>query len=158
MLELALEDNSRFEISRLDIERAGWSYTSETLRLLRAQLPAGTQIHFLMGQDSLRDFPNWHQPGEIARQVRLGVALRPGVEASIEVVNRAVPETIGVIDLVPVPLIGVSSREIRERVRDGKTIRYLVLPAVADYVALHGLYRDEPGQPDVDTEALPPVH
>jgi nicotinate-nucleotide adenylyltransferase len=141
MLTLALAGAPCFEVSTVDLDRPGPSYTAESLRVLRGQLPADCELYFLIGQDSLRDFPTWHAPDEIARQARLGVALRPGVTTTVEAVNRAVPETIGRIELVPVPLIEVASRAIRANIRAGGPYRFQVPPAVADYIAARGLYR-----------------
>lgn len=143
MLRLSIDGADTFEISTVDLDREGWSFTADSLRILRRQLPGEAELHFLMGQDSLRDFPTWNRPGKIAQQARLGVALRPGVEVRIDDVERAVPETRGRVELVQIPLIGVSSTEIRANVRDGGPYRYQVLPAVADYIEAQGLYRDD---------------
>lgn len=142
MLRLALEDAPMFAISTLDLERSGFSYTSDTLRIMRDTLPSSAELYLLIGQDSLRDFPTWHAPGAIARLARLGVALRPGVEASVAAVNHAVPETIGRVDVVPTPLIGVSSRELRATIARGGPYRFQVPPAVAEYIARHDLYQE----------------
>ena len=142
MLELALEGAPHFSVSTIDIERAGWSYTADSLAILREAYPNDHEWYFLMGQDSLRDFPNWHRPDLIAAQARLGVALRPNVLVSVEETARSVPETRGRVELVSVPLIGVSSRELREVIRRKGPFRYQVLPSVADYIVAHGLYRD----------------
>jgi nicotinate-nucleotide adenylyltransferase len=144
MLELAIRDQPAFTISRIDLERPGHSFTARSLEILRARLAPDVELHFLMGQDSLRDFPNWRFPDQIARQVRLGVAQRPGFDVSVEAVERAVPETAGRIELVPIPLIGVSSRDLRRRICAGEPYRYQVLPDVADYIERSGLYLDVP--------------
>jgi nicotinate-nucleotide adenylyltransferase len=141
MLDLAIAGAPHFSISRIDIERAGLSYTAESLAILRRSFPSDCELYFLMGQDSLRDFPNWHRPDLIARQARLGVALRPGVSVSVEQIASAVPETRGRVELVSVPLIGISSRDLRRQIRDGGPFRYQVLPDVADYIMDHQLYR-----------------
>lgn len=141
MLRLAIRRSPTFSISMIDLERPGFSYTAKSLELLAQSLPENTEMYFIMGQDSLRDFPNWHRPDLIAKQVKLGVALRPGVEVHVEDIERAVPEAAGRIEIVPVPLIGIASRDIRWRVAHGKPFRYQVLPLVADYIQEHGLYR-----------------
>lgn len=143
MLELAIADTPSFSISMVDLERPGYSYTSKSLEILRNNLTESAELFFLMGQDSLRSFPQWHRPDLIARQVRLGVAQRPGFEVSIDELKRAVPEIDGRIELVPIPLIGISSSDIRERVRNNEPYYYQVLPSVADYIRRHGLYRGD---------------
>jgi nicotinate-nucleotide adenylyltransferase len=140
MLELSMDGSPHFAISTIDIDRAGFNYTADSLRLLQQAYPSGCELYFLMGQDSLRDFPNWHRPDLIAEQARLGVALRPGFEVSVEEINAAVPQTTSRIDLVHVPLIGISSRELRENIRSGGPFRFQVVPKVADYIEEHGLY------------------
>lgn len=140
MLELALASNPRFAISTVDLERTGPSFTADSLEILRQRYPGAT-LYFLMGQDSLRDLPTWHEPNRIARQAYLGVALRPEVRLDVEAIVRQVGEARDRIDLVNVPLIGISSQEIRRRVREGLPIRYQVPPEVERYIVEHGLYR-----------------
>jgi nicotinate-nucleotide adenylyltransferase len=142
MLRLSLTDTAAFTISTIDIDRPGASYTADSLRELQDDAGPDCELLFLMGQDSLRDFPTWHRPDLIAQRARLVVALRPGVSITPAEVELAVPEARGRIQLVPVPLIGVSSRELRAAVRAGGPYRYQVLPAVADYIEQRRLYRD----------------
>lgn len=142
MLRLSIDDAPDFEISTIDLDRDGWSYTADSLRMLRETTVGEFELYFLMGQDSLRDFPTWNRPGLIAAQARLGVALRPGIEVNVADIEREVPEARNRIDLVSIPLIGVSSTEIRANVRSGGPYRYQVLPVVADYIEAHRLYRD----------------
>lgn len=141
MIERSIAGTPGFAVSRIDIDRGGYSYTVESLPRVHAAYPDVDEMYFLMGEDSLRDFPTWRSPGEIAALARLGVAQRPGVEVDIAAIERAVPQTRGRIELVEVPLIGVSSRDIRARAQAGLPIRFQVLPAVADYIAERGLYQ-----------------
>lgn len=141
MVELAIDGNPAFAISYVDLERGGLSYTADSLEILREQYP-DQQLYFLMGQDSLRDLPNWHDPNRIARLARLGVALRPGVEVDVNRIVQQVPDAAGRIDLVDVPLIQIASRVIRERVRSGLPIRYQVPRSVELFIAHRGLYRE----------------
>lgn len=140
MLDLAIANSPHFSISTIDLERPGPSYTAESLAFMQHDLGPDCELYLLMGQDSLRDFPNWHRPGDIARIARLGVALRPDVNVSIDEVEQAVPETRDRIHLVNVPLIGISSSEIRMNVSQRGPYRFQVLPAVADYIEAHQLY------------------
>lgn len=141
MLEMGIAGNTNFAVSYGDLERAGLSYTADSLGILRQQY-ADHVIYFLMGQDSLRDLPNWHDPNRIARQALLGVALRPGVEVDLDRIVHQVPDAAGRIELVDVPLIQIASRTIRQRVREGRPIRYQVPREVEEYIVRHGLYRD----------------
>ena len=142
MLRLATAGSQSFLVSTIDIDRPGVSYTAATLKVLQDQFGQECQLHFLMGQDSLRDFPTWHRPDLIAQRANLVVALRPGVRVSVEEIETAVPSARGRIRLVPVPLIGISSRELRAAIHTGGPYRYQVLPAVADYIERTHLYRD----------------
>lgn len=139
MVEMAVGDNPRFGISYVDLEREGLSYTADSLEIISRSFPS-QEIYFLMGQDSLRDLPNWHDPNRIARQARLGVALRPGVQVDVEGIVRQVPDAAGRIELIDVPLIQIASRLIRQRVRDGAPITYQVPEEVESYILRHRLY------------------
>jgi nicotinate-nucleotide adenylyltransferase len=148
MLELAIGDTPDFSICRIDIDRDGPSYTADTVELLKAGFGDDVELYFLMGHDSLRDLPRWHQPWRITQHARLGVARRPGVMVSLDDVYAAIPSTRNRIDLVDVPLIGVSSTDIRQAVATGGPFRFQVMPAVADYIVAKGLYDLSPsGQP-----------
>lgn len=140
MLETALAGNPCFSVSAIDLKRPGPSFTADSLGIVHRDYPEST-LYFLMGQDSLRDLPTWHDPNRIARQAFLGVALRPEVTLDVEAVVRQVPEARGRIDLVNVPLIGISSQSIRQRVREGLPIRYQVPLEVEHYIYQQGLYR-----------------
>lgn len=140
MLRLALADNPAFEISTLDLERDGPSYTADLLELLAKREP-GAELVFLMGEDSLRDLPTWHQPERILLRAEIGVALRPGVGADLEALYALLPAARGRVTVVPTPLIGVSSTDIRRRVAAGEPIRYQVPDAVLAYILRTGLYR-----------------
>ena len=140
MLRLALAERPAFEVSAADMERDGPSYTADLLALLREEL-APERFFFLMGNDSLRDLPTWHQPARIAELAELGVAARPGVLIDLEAIERAVPAVRGRVHLVPTPLIEIASRDIRRRVQQGEPITFQVPLAVERYIREHGLYR-----------------
>jgi nicotinate-nucleotide adenylyltransferase len=140
MLESVLSSDPAFGISYIDIENQGPSYTAESMRRHQERFP-DAELVFLMGQDSFRDLPYWHKPGEIAQLVRIGVALRPGVVVDVEYVYQRVPELEGRVDFVNVPLIQIASSEIRRRVRNDEPIRYHVPPIVEEYIRKRELYR-----------------
>lgn len=141
MLQLALGDSPWFAISLVDMQRPGPSYTADTLAILRRELEPA-ELVFLMGSDSLRDLPTWHEPHRIVAQAEIGVARRPGIEVDLEQIYAYIPNARGRIHLVDVPLIGISSTDLRERVRTGRPISYQVPLPVEHYIAEHGLYRD----------------
>lgn len=143
MLNIAIKDCPAFEICTVDLDRPGSSYTATTLEILAEDYGAEADLYFLMGQDSLRDFPTWRDPGKIASLARLGVALRPYVSVTLDEIQREVPETVGRIHLVQVPLIELSSRNIRHRIQAGLPFRFQVPGGVANYIEANGLYQYE---------------
>jgi nicotinate-nucleotide adenylyltransferase len=139
MLELALADNSAFAISTVDLDRPGPSFTADLLALLAAEL-SPVSLVFLMGSDSLRDFPTWHEPDRIIALAELGVARRPAAAADLNEIIAAVPFARDRIHFVDVPLIGISATDIRRRVASGLPISYQVPRAVEEYIEERGLY------------------
>jgi nicotinate-nucleotide adenylyltransferase len=145
MLRLAIAGNPAFAVSTLDLDRPGPSYTADLLALLHEVQPAACLV-FLMGEDSLRDLPTWHQPDRIVALAEIGVAIRPEIETDLETIYRQIPAARGRITIVPTTLVDISSSELRRRVRNGEPIRYQVPAAVEDYVLTHGLYRSVPSK------------
>lgn len=153
MLELALAGSPNDEISTLEIERAGPSYTADTLEQLQQAL-APASLVFMLGEDSLRDLPTWRDPERILRAAELAVAGRPGIEANVEELARALPGLQDRLTLAPLDELPISSSEIRRRVASGESIAGLVPPAVADYIARRGLYHAGPRgteDPEIDS-------
>jgi nicotinate-nucleotide adenylyltransferase len=144
MLTLALAGSPFDEISTIDIDRAGPSFTADTLELLAEEVAPATLV-FLMGEDSLRDLPTWHDPERILRAAELAVAGRPGVDADIDVIGREIPELRGRAHLAVIKEIPVSSSEIRERVRKNLPITGLLPAVVETYIQEHGLYASSSG-------------
>ena len=140
MLDLALADDPTVEISTIDLERLGPSYTADLLTTLQERLP-DCRLVFLMGEDSLRDLPSWRDPERIVRLAELGVATRPGVEFDLEDVYRQIPNARGFVFVVETVQLSISSSDIRRRVRQGAPIRYQVPVAVERYITERGLYR-----------------
>ncbi len=140
MLRLALVDAPRFEICTVDLDRAGPSYTSDMLALVADRFAPATLV-FLMGEDSLRDLPNWHEPDRIVAIAELGVARRPAIAFEREEVFRAVPAARDRVQIVPVPLIDISSAMIRSRIAADRPYDYFIPGAVANYIRVHNLYR-----------------
>jgi nicotinate-nucleotide adenylyltransferase len=141
MVRLAVGSNAHFAVSALETEREGPSYTAETLAALHEQLAAGSEIFFILGQDSLADLPNWWQPQRIMELARLAVAARTAWEpAHADALEREVPGISQRLVWLDMPRIDISSTAVRERVRRGLPIRYWVPPAVEEYIRQHGLY------------------
>ena len=143
MLELAIKSNPTFALSTVDIDRAGPSYTADSLEQLRKEWGRReeTAMWFIVGSDALLNFPKWHQPERVIAQARLAVVRRPTFDADLAPMEAAVPGLSAAIDWVDAPLIEVSGTDIRKRVAEGLSIRYRVPDAVRDYIASHGLYQ-----------------
>lgn len=139
MLDLALSGSAADQINTIDIERSGPSYTADTLEIL-AECLAPARLFFLMGEDSLRDLPTWHDPERLLRAAELAVAARPGVDADLASIARQIPSVQSRIHLVPTKEIAISSSEIRRRVGEHQSIHGLVPPPVEAYIRDHGLY------------------
>ena len=122
--QAAIQDNPRFVLSRVDIDRTPPHYAVDTLKLLRAQFPAETLV-YLMGGDSLRDLPTWRAPQDfVAACEGIGVMLRPGVEIDLEGLNRRLPGLAEKVRFVTAPLLEISASDIRKRIAQGRPFRY----------------------------------
>lgn len=144
MVELAIAGNDRLAASDVELKRGGVSYTVDTLADLAKACP-DDELTLLVGADNLHDLPNWRRPAELVSLARIAAVRRPG--------NPPVDWAVLPMDLltagvgfheVEIPLIEVSSTMIRERRRQGKSIRYLTPAAVEAYLDHHGLYREPP--------------
>jgi nicotinate-nucleotide adenylyltransferase len=139
MVRLAIEGNTAFELSRLDLDRPPPSYTAD---LLRALVSPDRELFFLVGADILPELPRWREPGAILRLARLVVVNRPGApRPDVSQVERLAAGAGSRVTEVEIPGLAIASRELRERVRAGVPIRYLTPPKVEQYIADHGLYR-----------------
>lgn len=131
MVDLAVRGSHALRVDRTELARPGPSYTAETLALL-TQAEPGVDWVLLLGADAAADFGKWRAPDVIRSQVSCMVAF-----------NRNGMTVPGGFDRVEVPHIDISSTDIRARVRAGRSIRYWVPDAVADYIATHRLYRED---------------
>lgn len=135
MTRQAVADNPTFRLCDIEVQRAGVSYTVETIRALQDRHPE-TDFGLLIGSDSLDHFENWHRPDEIAERVPLVVYKRPGV-----IKQAAAPRFANHVHFVSAPVMEVSGTEVRARRRAGRSIRYLVPTAVRTYIEDNDLYQ-----------------
>lgn len=138
MVELAIAGHESFEASEIELDRPGPHYSFETLERLTAERP-GAELFFLIGADSLADLPGWRKPERICELASLVVVNRPGTPESV-LRTFAPPEGSKAFRHVTMPDVGVASREIRRRVAEGQSVRYLVPRAVEVYLREHRLY------------------
>jgi nicotinate-nucleotide adenylyltransferase len=140
MLKLALKDEPGFELSSIDIDRPGPQYTLDTISLLAQKYPNDELIP-LIGGDSLRDLPTWHNPVElVAACHQIGVMRRPGDSIDLSQLEKHIPGITAKVRFVDAPLLEIASHEIRQRVMEGLPFRYYLLPSVYDYIVAHMLY------------------
>jgi nicotinate-nucleotide adenylyltransferase len=140
MLELAISDAPFDTISTVELDRPGPSYTADTLTAMANELPPAS-LYFLMGEDSLRDLPNWREPERILAAAELAVVGRPGVDVDLKALYLALPASKDRVHLVPTRELAISSSDIRRRVAAGDSITDLVPPSVAAYIADRELYK-----------------
>ena len=142
MVRLAIAGNAHFTADAMEIERSGDTYTFETLEALKAAEPE-TAVTFIVGADSLDYMERWKNPERIFRCCSVAAVPRPGFSGTqlTEKKQELERQFHGRIEIVPAPLIGISSTELRQRLATGKSVRYLIPESVAEYIARHGLYR-----------------
>jgi nicotinate-nucleotide adenylyltransferase len=136
MVRLAIDDEPRFVLSQLELRRTGPSYTVDTLRELQAQR-AGVEWFLVIGQDQYAHFDSWREWQAILGLVTLAIANRPDVPVAPTPMVASVPH-----EAVALPMMDISSTDIRGRIARHLGIDDLVPPAVARYIAQHDLYRE----------------
>lgn len=145
MVQLSLADNPEFELSMIEFERDGPSYTLDTLRILGDQMGPDTKLYFLTGCDALAHLHTWYRPHDLLDEFRLVIMDRPtGSEVPWSAVEERFPDIRRQVQVVHVAQIEISGEDLRRRVRTGRSIRYYVVPAVERYIRDHGLYRGSP--------------
>lgn len=144
MVRLAVRDNPCFDVSRLEVDRPGRTYTVDTLRTLRDHYPDNVDMFFISGADAMFRILEWRDADEVGRLAHLVALTRPGYEIS-DARRRYMRTHASILHLwqLDVTALSVSSTDLREKVRAGKSIRYLVPQVVADYIQEHGLYRED---------------
>ena len=127
-----------FEVDSLELHRAGPSYTIDSVRELAGR-GMSTPVSWLIGADMLQILPKWHRPADLLREVRFVIARRPG--SVIDWLSLPPEFRHLEANVVEAPLMQVSATEIRRRLAQGRSIRYLVPPEVEQYIDEHRLYR-----------------
>lgn len=139
MVRRATEDNPQFEVSAHEMERGGVSYTVDTLRYFKKLYPEH-RLYFITGADTLPEIDTWRSPHEMMELAYFVVAVRPGYTlAGLE--RDFYQQYIERFAFLETPVIGISSTGIRTQVREGRTIRYQVPDAVAEYIYQYKLYQ-----------------
>jgi nicotinate-nucleotide adenylyltransferase len=141
MVKLAIAANPYFKVSTLEIDRSGLSYSIDTVLELKAKLGAKAEIYFIVGPDALAELPQWKEPARLLELCQVVGMSRPGyARTDLRKLEKSVPGASKRIMPVDVPQIDISSTDIRRRVAQGLSIRYLVPEAVEKYITEHKLY------------------
>jgi nicotinate-nucleotide adenylyltransferase len=145
MVELAIAGNDRFAVDRLELERPGPSYTVDTLEALRSRPDAGAapELTLVLSAEAFLGLMTWHEPRRVLELARVVVAPRDGYpDAGPAFLRRHLPDLADRATFLDAPRLRLSASELRERVANGRSLRYLVPDAVAAYIGDHGLYKD----------------
>jgi nicotinate-nucleotide adenylyltransferase len=147
MVRRAIADNPHFKLCTLEVERSGPSYTVDTLTMLRKQLGSEASLFFILGRDTLAELPLWKESQKVVQLCRLVVAPRlvlSEVEGlgsrDLKHLETAIPGLLDKVIQLDMPVIGISSSEIRQRIAQGLPIHYLVPPEVEKYITKQKLY------------------
>jgi nicotinate-nucleotide adenylyltransferase len=142
MVQAAIAGNAAFEMSRIEIDRDGPSYTVDTLAALRAREP-DEPLALILSAESYAELPTWRDPARILELADVIVVPRDGYpDADEGLIAARFPRAPAAIGFLDGPRMRLSASEIRDRAAAGRSVRYLVPDAVATYIGDHGLYQD----------------
>ena len=138
MALLATDSNECFSVSSVEIDRGGESYTSDTIVELEKIYGAGSNCYFITGADAIAEISTWHKSENLPKLAKFIAVSRPGYKLDMSKID---PRFRRCTYLIEVPALAISSTEIRERIRKGKTIKYLVPEIVEKYIYKNELYQ-----------------
>ena len=138
MTVIATASNPRFSVSRIEVDREGPTYAVDTLRQLRDERGAGTELFFVTGADAMLEILHWKQPEEMFQLAHFIAATRPGYDLAAFQQDTPGRKRVSVM---PIPALAISSTDIRARVAEGRPIQYLVPEGVEHYIEKVWLYR-----------------
>lgn len=141
MINMAIMDNERFRSSTVDVDRQGPHYSVDTVQILEKEYP-GSRLYFVMGGDSFKDFPLWHEPEKIINHCRLAVMRRPSSHPVQPDMHESVmPGLCQNVDMIEAPPIGIAATRIRQQLQSGRSVRYLLPDNVLAYIKENNLYK-----------------
>ncbi len=144
LLKAAITHEPKFEISTLEMKRPAPQYAVDTIREVKERFP-GVELYYLIGGDSLHDFPEWYHPQQIIDMTEgLGVMRRPGDQIDLSLLEQQLPGLTGKLRFVEAPLLEISSRQIRQRIAQGRAVKYYLPEPVFELIEKLHLYQDEP--------------
>jgi nicotinate-nucleotide adenylyltransferase len=141
LVNAALKDAPGFELSLIDVNREPPYYAVDTIRLLKNNYP-GVELVYIMGSDSLNDLPAWHAPEQFVHEINgLGVYNRPGSPTDIADLEKRYVGITNKTTFFRAPQIEISAADIRQRIGEGRSYKYFLLPAVYEAIRSHNYYR-----------------
>ena len=142
MTRIAVADNARFEVSPVEVNKQKISYTVDTMRILAKEAGADNPLSFIMGGDSFLSLEKWKGVDELLRNYPFIVGSRPGFAAEDveKTANMLRKKYHALIRIVMIPQVDISSTDLRNRIRKGRSIRYLTPEGVINYLKKHHLY------------------
>ena len=145
MVRLGIASNPHFEISLVDVDRPGPSFTVDTISMLQEQWGPDTELFFVMGLDSLVEVPTWHQPERLIRLCHLVAVSRPRFEVDMRQLEVSVPGISSRVEIIEMPEVDISSSDLQRRVHEGLPIKYQVPEEVESYISKFRLYEPPAG-------------
>lgn len=141
MVRLAVAAQTHFRLSTMEIDRAGLSYTVDTITQLQAELGVGAELFFILGWDNLAQLPQWREPARLIEMCHLVAVPRPGYALpDLDSLEAALPGLSRSLVVLDKPEVDISATEIRKRVALGLSIGHLVPEPVDEYIRQHKLY------------------
>ena len=144
MAVIATRKNPQFDVSRIEVEREGVTYTYDTLVELRSRLPESSELFFITGADAIMSLLRWKNVDQMMKLANFVAATRPGYDYTELRESIAEDNTlVGNVSFFEVPGLAISSTDLRERIAAGKSITYMTPVTVANYIRTHRLYIDQ---------------
>lgn len=138
MTILATASNEYFSASAIEVERKGESYTADTLLELKKIYGSKVEMYFISGADAIAEISTWHKTKDLPKRAKFIAASRPGYKLNWEKIDPGFREYTCLIEI---PALAISSTAIRQRIREHKTIKYLVPEVVEKYIYKNKLYQ-----------------
>lgn len=141
MCRLAVFDNESFDVSSLEVEREGITYTIDTLKIVRAHYPSNVKLYFIAGADSIATLADWKDARELSQLASFVGINRPGTKLiGDKAIKKSLQEAGFTVEFIHAPSLDISSTDLRRRIAQGGSIRYLIPEPVRLVIEVENLY------------------
>lgn len=141
MCRLALSDNENFDVSPLEVEREGITYTIDTLKTVRAHYPSNVKLYFIAGADSIATLADWKDARELSGLASFVGINRPGTKLiGDKAIKKSLQEAGFTVEFIHAPSLDISSTDLRRRIAQGGSIRYFIPEPVRLVIEAENLY------------------